>query len=53
MISDRFQVDVDPDAPETDFDNAIVEFLLRLVERDSTISTGASTADRSIGNEAA
>lgn len=52
-LLDRLLVSVDPDAPATDLDDAIVEFLLRLVARKHTTSADASTAERSITPEAA
>ncbi len=52
-LLDRLLIDVDPDAPPTNLDDAIVEFLLRLVSRNHTTSVDASTTDESIKTEAA
>ena len=52
-LLDRLLLDVDPDAPETDLDEAVIDFLLRIVTRKHATSADASTAETSIDSEAA
>lgn len=49
---DRFEVVVDPDAQPADWDDALADFLLAYVKRESSVATRASTTDGATRTEA-
>ena len=51
-LPDRFEVIVDRDAQPADLDDALADFLLACVKRESLVATRASTTDGATRTEA-